>query len=36
MQVMRQDPSSQKGDNLPADSVSWEDVRLFCEKLLEL
>lgn len=36
MQVMRQDPSSQKGDNLPVDSVSWEDAMLFCEKLSEL
>lgn len=31
--VMGSNPSSVKGDNLPVDSVSWDDVQAFIQKL---
>jgi formylglycine-generating enzyme required for sulfatase activity len=34
--VMGNNPSNYKGDNLPVDSVSWNDVHEFLKKLNEL
>ena len=34
--VMRNNPSEFKGDDLPVESVSWNDAMSFCEKLNEL
>ncbi|NOZ53458.1 MAG: formylglycine-generating enzyme family protein [Gammaproteobacteria bacterium] len=31
--VMGKNPSKFKGDDLPVENVSWDDVKLFCEKL---
>jgi formylglycine-generating enzyme required for sulfatase activity len=31
--VMNTNPSSFKGDNLPVDSVTWEEAEVFCRKL---
>ncbi len=33
--VMGNDPSHFKGDDLPVDSVSWDDAMAFCRKLTE-
>jgi formylglycine-generating enzyme required for sulfatase activity len=32
---MGNNPSSQKGENLPVETVSWNDVMAFCRKLTE-
>jgi len=32
-EVMGQDPSSSKGDDLPVERVSWDDVQVFIKKL---
>jgi formylglycine-generating enzyme required for sulfatase activity len=34
--VMGNNPSHFRGDNLPVDSVTWEEAQLFCQKLSEL
>ena len=33
--VMKKNPSAFKGDNLPVESVSWDDVQAFIQKLNE-
>lgn len=35
VEIMGSNPSHFKGDDLPVESVSWEDVQLFIEKLNE-
>ena len=35
MAVMGSNPSNFKGDTLPVENVSWDDVMAFCEKLTE-
>ncbi len=34
--LMNANPSSFKGDDLPVDSVTWEEAAMFCRKLLKL
>lgn len=34
--IMESSPSNFKGDDLPVESISWEDASLFCEKISRL